>query len=264
MEHSARRTAFLAGVVVSCAPLLWLAACDEQPSASRVRYFSAPALGTWSAPVVGGSGGVVPIAGAAGEPPIGAGGSAPEPIGGASGDGGRAGMEGAAGSGGQASAGQGGAGGGSSAGGASGAGPEVASGALSFSVLTKSLGGKYSPKNVGAIWVSTAQGDFVKTLEVWARTRARYLTRWNREAAANRVDAVSSATLRQHVAHDVSWDLTDVSGGQVAPGDYVIIVEITDHDGTGDDVEVPFTLGTPQTITPADAAHFVDMSLVLQ
>jgi hypothetical protein len=140
----------------------------------------------------------------------------------------------------------------------------AATGALHFTVLTKTLNGRYSPKNVGAIWIERASGEFVKTLEVWASTRARYLARWRAEASSNKVDAVTSATLKTHVTHNASWNLTDVSRAPVAPGDYKVVVEITDHDAAGDSTEVPFTLGDPVSTMPSDQAHFVGMALTVE
>jgi len=135
---------------------------------------------------------------------------------------------------------------------------------LAFDVLTRSQGGKYSPKNIGAIWIETSDGQFIKTLEVWADRRARYLSRWNSEAGASRVDAVSGATLRSHATHSVTWDLTDESGGAVAPGEYKIVVEATDRDATGASHEVPFTLGEPLTTAAPDTSAFSAMSVTLQ
>jgi hypothetical protein len=50
---------------------------------------------------------------------------------------------------------------------------------LSFTVLTVAQGGKYQPKNIGAIWVQDSAGRFVKSLEVWAKQRRKYLTKYN-------------------------------------------------------------------------------------
>jgi hypothetical protein len=142
--------------------------------------------------------------------------------------------------------------------------PETGLSQLTFAVLTHSLGGRYSPKNIGAIWIETSSGAFVKTLEVWAATRARYLSRWRAETNSNRVDAVSSATLRSHVMHTAHWDLTDVSGNPVPAGEYKLVVEITDHDGPGADTEVPFTHGAPAMLMPADLSAFTAMVLTLE
>jgi hypothetical protein len=39
---------------------------------------------------------------------------------------------------------------------------------LTFDVTTKAPGGRYQPRNVGAIWVEDSSGKLVKSLEVWA------------------------------------------------------------------------------------------------
>jgi hypothetical protein len=142
--------------------------------------------------------------------------------------------------------------------------PAPATGMLQFTVLTKTLNGEYSPKNIGAIWIARSSGEFVKTLEVWASTRVRYLSRWRGESGSNKVDAVTSATLKSHVSHTARWNLTDSSRAAVAPGEYKVIVEMTDHEGAGDTTEVPFTLGQPFSTMPADQTHFVDMTLTVE
>lgn len=135
--------------------------------------------------------------------------------------------------------------------------------ACDFSVTTKPLGGRYAPKNIGAIWVERDDGVWVKTLAVWARTRLRYLTSY---LAANttrdKTDAITSATLRQHETHDVRWNLTDAAGETVPEGDYRIRVEVTDHDNTGEVLTVPFTKSDATLkLTPKENAHFADISL---
>jgi hypothetical protein len=136
---------------------------------------------------------------------------------------------------------------------------------LSFSVLTKSLGGRYAPRNIGAIWIENASGQWIKTLAVWAFIRERYLTRFRTAAAGNRVDAVTGATLSQHTTHSVTWDLTDATGTPVPDGDYRVVIETTDRDAAGDSTEVAFTKGTlPLVLMPPDVTHYVNMTLALQ
>ena len=136
---------------------------------------------------------------------------------------------------------------------------------LTFDVTTVNQGGRYAPRNVGAIWIETAAGSFVKTLEVWAGTRGRYLSRFNSEAGGSRVDAVTSATLRSYSAHHATWDLTDVSGNDVASGDYKVVIEVTDHDGPGKSANVPFTYGAmPMMMMPSDQQYYTGMSIVVQ
>jgi len=159
----------------------------------------------------------------------------------------------------------GGTGGGDAGAGGSAGTAATGASSLAFDVLTRSQGGKYSPKNIGAIWIETSGGDFVKTLEVWAQRRAGHLTRWKNETGSSRVDAVSGATLRSHTVHRVTWDLSDLSGNPVGPGDYKVVIEATDRDSTGASQEIAFTIdGAPQVITPPDGAAFSSISLTLE
>jgi hypothetical protein len=136
---------------------------------------------------------------------------------------------------------------------------------LRFSVLTKSLGGRYAPRNIGAIWIENAAGKWIKTLAVWAFIRERYLTRFRTASGGNRVDAMTSATLSQHATHNVTWDFTDATDIPVPDGDYRVIVETTDRDATGDSTEVAFIKGAlPVRIMPPDTTHYVNMSLALE
>lgn len=136
---------------------------------------------------------------------------------------------------------------------------------LSFSVTTATLGGRYSPRNIYAIWVTDAQGKFVKTLAKFARIRARYLTGWNAASAGNVVDAVSGATVTTHGARMATWNFTDVSKKVVPDGEYKLVVELTDADKTGVSHSIPFTKGaSAMKLTPADHANFKAMSLVLE
>jgi hypothetical protein len=133
---------------------------------------------------------------------------------------------------------------------------------MTFDVLTHSLGGRFAPNNVGAIWIETSGGQFVKTLEVWAFIRVVYLTKYNAEAGGSRVDAVSSATLANHRAHHVTWNLKDANGAAVPDGAYKMIVEVTDADATGKFVSVDFMKAPGVApLTPADNPYFTGMQL---
>lgn len=142
------------------------------------------------------------------------------------------------------------------------------SGALTsvqFNVTTESLGGRYKPKNIGAIWITDDGGKLVKSLEVWARLRLRYLTKYASSRAGAKVDVTATATLTSHKAHMASWDLKDTTGAAVPPGKYTLNAEITDADATGKNVSVPFdTSAGPMTIKPADSTGFTGMELVLK
>jgi len=136
---------------------------------------------------------------------------------------------------------------------------------LHVRVRTTTLNGRYSPRNIGAIWVEDATGAFVKTIERWGKTRARYLTRFNASSGGNLVDAVTSATLAQHVTHDRTWDLTNLAKCEIPAGAYRVVIEETDHNGSGPSVELPFTKGdVPLTSMPAETANFHDLLLELR
>jgi hypothetical protein len=139
------------------------------------------------------------------------------------------------------------------------------SGAFSFDVVTVNQGGWYAPRNVGAIWIEDSSGKFVKTLKVWAATRARYLSKFGTEAMSNRVDAVTSATISQFGAQHATWNLTDVNKAAVPNGAYKVVIEVTDHDGTGQNASADFMLdGMPHSVTAPDQQYFTGMKIVVQ
>jgi hypothetical protein len=136
---------------------------------------------------------------------------------------------------------------------------------VTFSVTTVAQGGKYQPKNVGAIWIETSSGSFVRTLELWAKTRRRYLTKFNTAAGTSTVDVTATATLTSHKAHQVTWDLKDKAGAVVAAGAYRVVVEVTDGNTTGKNYAYDFNLSAgAQTLSVADQTYFKTMTLELQ
>jgi hypothetical protein len=259
---------FGALVSASCQPMA------NDTSAPLVHFNSAPQIGRWAPDGEGAAGfGVGGPGGLAGQ---GAGPTQPEHGGGPGqagagiSNGGASGMRSTnSGSGGRASNGLGGSGsagknggltGGSGMTGGSAGGGTGAGGSMMFSVLTHPVGGRFQPRNIGAIWIEDSGGKFVKTLAVWAATRARYLTKFNAEAGANRVDAVTSATLFNHTTHNVTWNLKDVNGTAVPNGAYKVLVEVTDQDATGQFTEVDFAVPV-QPVMPADTPYFTAMKV---
>lgn len=136
---------------------------------------------------------------------------------------------------------------------------------LAFEVTTSPVGLRYQPKNIGAIWIQDSSGAVVKSLKVWARVRARWLTKYNAARGGTAVDVTASATLSNHQTHSVTWDLKDRSGAAVAPGKYTLCAELTDGDATGKFTSVEFdTSAAPKTSNPANASSFNDMKLELK
>lgn len=140
---------------------------------------------------------------------------------------------------------------------------------LSVTVTTASAGGRYSPRNIGAIWISDGNDRFVKTLNVWADKRSKYLKRWNEATLAamvpgNRVDAISSATKSSHGVRTASWNCTNTMSKPVADGAYKVCFELTDFDGTGPYECIPFSKSpAPFSLSPPDVTSFKARKLEL-
>lgn len=132
-------------------------------------------------------------------------------------------------------------------------------------VTTSAVGGRYQPKNIGAIWIEDDAGQVVKTLQIWAGTRRRYLTGYLAAMAGRSIDVTASATMSRHQTHTVTWDLKDRSGASVAPGTYRVRMELTDANTTGRSnvVDVDTTQG-PRTLTPSDAPSFSAIRIELK
>lgn len=140
---------------------------------------------------------------------------------------------------------------------------------LAVTVTTVTPGGRYSPRNIGAIWINDASDHYVKTLAIWADKRVRYLVKWNAATAAakvpaDRTDAISGATKTSHGVRTGTWNCTNSAKMQVADGGYKVCFELTDFDGQGPYDCVPFTKGpTPVLLTPADVSSFTARKLEL-
>jgi hypothetical protein len=158
------------------------------------------------------------------------------------------------------------------------AGPSM--GTLTFKFTTKSYGGFYGPLNYVAVWFESKDGKFIKTVARWAgAAHASDLSAWTKASGgwgglfggmgntADMMDAMSSATLRQHQAHSVMWNMKGTDKMVVPDGDYVAVVEVTEDRGTspGPVLRVPFKKGPePQMVDPADEMAFTGISLSYQ
>jgi hypothetical protein len=152
-----------------------------------------------------------------------------------------------------------------SAGSAGSASSQGAVASLSFDLTTSPVGYRYQPKNVGAIWVQDGNGKLVKSLEVWAQTRRRYLTRYTTALSGSAIDVTASATLTSHKTHHATWNMKDRTGAVAPAGKYTLVMELTDGDQTGRTNTIDFdTSAGPQTMTPAAAPSFTSMKLQLQ
>jgi hypothetical protein len=134
---------------------------------------------------------------------------------------------------------------------------------LTFTVTTVSFNGDYSPRNVGAIWISDGGGTFVKSLNVWGNKRRRHLEAWNDASRGNTVDAVTAATQSNHGTRTGTWNCTGVDRKPVPDGVYRVNVNFTESNDPGK-VMTPltFTKGpAPIDVRGPDQANFKNIHL---
>ncbi|MCG5055979.1 MAG: DUF2271 domain-containing protein [Myxococcales bacterium] len=118
---------------------------------------------------------------------------------------------------------------------------------------------------MGAIWMETSQGQFVRTLASWGNVRAKWLSAWLAVSGGNEVDAITGATLTGHTVHEVVWDLRDLHGCEIAAGGYALRMELTDRNGAGANHTVSVDIGTEGfDVSPPDTAGFRDMRAILK
>jgi hypothetical protein len=150
-------------------------------------------------------------------------------------------------------------------------------GMLTVDFKTVTQGGLYSPANVGAVWIETGSGMFVKTLEKWGSIRAGNLTRWNTASGgwgsifgggntADQMDAVSKATQRGYGAHHEMWAMKDAMGKVVADGKYNLVIELCEDEfRPGASADVAFEKGPePQKVMAPDKAPYTGLTLSYQ
>jgi hypothetical protein len=143
-------------------------------------------------------------------------------------------------------------------------------GNLTFSVKTVSNGATYSPKNVLAIWIKDATGNFVISRKVMANQRKQHLVKWMANSGNNSVDAITGSTLSNHTTHTVSWDCRDLLGNLVVDGDYQVWVEYTSRNSASGGQPGPsyfytFTKGT-EIVNPTipNETYFINISLLYE
>lgn len=126
----------------------------------------------------------------------------------------------------------------------------------------------YSPKNIVAMWIEDSSGKFVKTLLAYASERKQYLKNWKTVttvagAAYNTVDAITGATQNSHATRTCTWNGKNRSSVLVPDGTYTLKMELTDNDGTAQNLATfTFTKGTSvQTLTPSSTNGFSNISI---
>lgn len=135
-------------------------------------------------------------------------------------------------------------------------------------VRTRSRGGQYAPDNVGAFWIETPEGAFVRTLAVWAGTRREHLLQWNAASNGDDVDAVTSATAGSHHSRLLSWDHTDGAGSVLPRGRYVLRGEFTEDNSNegepaGPNLALAFATDDRCSTASATESYFADVIVAI-
>ena len=152
--------------------------------------------------------------------------------------------------------------------------PEVeqAAGPLELTIHfeTTTTEGRYSPRNVHAVWVEKADGTFIKTLDLWGQRHARQLSEWMGKIADMNaeVQARTGATEEAYGAYTSLWDMKDAEGNEVPDGDYIIRFEMTSDNAPRNNyhrASVPFTKSdAPATTEPVSEGGYQNIVLEYQ
>lgn len=135
-------------------------------------------------------------------------------------------------------------------------------GTLTFTVKSITNNSTYSPKNVFAIWIKDAQGNFVVSRKVMANARKQHLVKWNASSAGSTATATTGATLSSHQTHTITWDGKNAAGLEMQDGTYQVWVEYTSTNSAsngnqGPSLMVEFSKGPYiQHITPTDVTYY--------
>lgn len=140
--------------------------------------------------------------------------------------------------------------------------PPPSKNCLRVEFTTVSVGGRYAPSHVAAVWITDSSGKFVKTLREWGYRRQGYLSAWRASSGANTVDAITAATLKSHGPLTLDWDCTDTSKKRVAAGKYTVRAEFTEANTAGPNFAADFEVGSaPSTGNPADSRGFTGKTI---
>lgn len=152
--------------------------------------------------------------------------------------------------------------------------PEVAQPAgpleLTINFETTTTEGRYSPRNVHAVWVEKADGTFIKTLDLWGQRQARQLSQWRAKIADMdvEVEGRTGATERAYGSYTSRWDMKDAAGNEVPDGDYIIRFEMTSDNAPRDNyhrASIPFIkTNMPSTTEPSSEGGYQNIVLDYQ
>lgn len=136
-------------------------------------------------------------------------------------------------------------------------------GTVQLNFDTKTVGGRYAPDNLVAVWVTDSKGAFVRTLLCRGKRYTRSLRAWMESSHGDTTDAVTGATLHTFKKHQVVWDCKNGKGEIVPDGVYRLHIELLDgKSAVTPDAHLEITKGpNPAQVRPADLDNFRKITL---
>ena len=137
------------------------------------------------------------------------------------------------------------------------------SGTVQLNFDTKTVGGRYAPDNLVAVWVTDSQGSYVRTLLCRGKRYTRNLRARMESSHGDTTDAVTGATLHTFRKHQVVWDCKNSKGEIVPDGVYRLHIELLDgKSAVTPDAHLEITKGPNASQSqPPDLANFRKMTL---
>jgi hypothetical protein len=134
-------------------------------------------------------------------------------------------------------------------------------GSLAVSVTTTTITGAFSPKNVVAIWVENAAGQYISTLDAHGFERIHYLSLWTAKTG-NTTDGVSGATRGGPGALTTTWNGKNKAGVLQPQGTYKVIIQMTSGNTSGKNATITISLGNTSVTQLVNATGFQNFKAV--
>ena len=123
--------------------------------------------------------------------------------------------------------------------------PATAEMVVDFTYTAEASGGRAHNPYV-AVWVEDTDGNLVRTISLWYEQSdkgARWLNDLSSWYGSSGGDVLTSGATRAAGSYSVVWDGTDLDGGTVAAGQYVVYIESAREHGPHSITAVEVTLG---------------------
>ena len=145
---------------------------------------------------------------------------------------------------------------------------ERTEGSFDITVRTTTHNGQYAPIHCFALWITTDQDTFVKTVERKALSYMQHLVKFMQMTGGNSVGAVTGASLNTHITHNVSWNGQNYSGADMPDGIYRLYIELTESNSANGSIpDGPWTMiefeksATGYSNTYANQTNYHDLAI---